>query len=183
MWHSLPAAAICGMIAFLVISNEDIGIRFFKTSAVVLGFLSHLVLDEVWSVDFKKGSYRFKSSFGTALKLWGNNRLANGIAYSMLLVIGVLVYQDQGFMAKYHVNPHVPHTLAELYSTIRSKVENSTHRTGIENQLIEIGEQTAQFGNDPKVPMGSQPPNNWQEFPNPQIPTNARPSTPQPGWQ
>ncbi len=69
MWHSLPAAAIVGMVAFLVMSSEDISLRMFKTIAVVLGFLSHLILDEIWSVDFRKGQYQFKTSFGTALKL------------------------------------------------------------------------------------------------------------------
>jgi hypothetical protein len=89
MWHSLPAAATSGMLAFLIVSSEDLGVRIYKTSAVVLGFLSHLILDEVWSVDFKRGSYRFKSSFGTALKLWGNNRSASIGAYTILLVPGV----------------------------------------------------------------------------------------------
>ena len=67
MWHSLPAAAIVGMVSFLVMSSEDISLRMFKTIAVVLGFISHLVLDEIWSVDFRKGKYNFKTSFGSAL--------------------------------------------------------------------------------------------------------------------
>ena len=33
MWHSLPAAAICGMLAFLIMHfNEDIGIRCFRAA-------------------------------------------------------------------------------------------------------------------------------------------------------
>ncbi|QDV27286.1 metal-dependent hydrolase [Aureliella helgolandensis] len=119
MWHSLPAAAIVGMIAFLVMSGEDISTRMFQTMAVVLGFMSHLVLDEIWSVSFQKGSYRFKSSFGTAVKLWGKNRWANYATYTKMGVVAFLVYQDEGFMARFGFNdPNVPHTAQQLFNVI-----------------------------------------------------------------
>lgn len=125
MWHSLPAAAICGCFAFMVTSNEDITFRLFKTSGVVLGFLSHLILDEVWSVDFKRGSYKFKDSFGTALKLWGNNRMANVLTYAKMLIIGLVVWQDQGFMSRYHLNPNVPHTVAEMIASLKQRFQKA----------------------------------------------------------
>jgi hypothetical protein len=84
MWHSVPAALIAGMFAFLIMSSEDITLRMFKTLAVVVGFMSHLILDEIWSVEFRRGNYSFKSSFGTALKLWGNNSWANVLTWSKL---------------------------------------------------------------------------------------------------
>ena len=119
MWHSLPAAAIAGMAAFLVMSSDDISIRLFKTLAVVLGFMSHLILDEIWSVEFRRGGYRFKRSFGTALKLWGNNRWANFATYSKLAVIAFLVYNDEGFMARFGFeHPDVPHTARELLNVL-----------------------------------------------------------------
>ncbi|GAB5403821.1 MAG: hypothetical protein Aurels2KO_20520 [Aureliella sp.] len=119
MWHSLPAAAIVGMVAFLVMSSEDISVRLFKTMAVVLGFMSHLILDEIWSVDFKRGKYAFKRSFGTALKLWGNDRWANYVTYTKLGVISFLVYQDEGFMSRFGVeNPNVPRTATQLLNVI-----------------------------------------------------------------
>ncbi len=104
MWHSIPAALSCGMFAFLVVSCEDMSIRLFKTFAVVLGFMSHLILDEIWSVDYKRGGYVFKSSFGSALKFWGPNRGPNLFSYSLVLILGFLVYQDQGFMEKFGTN-------------------------------------------------------------------------------
>lgn len=119
MWHSLPAAAIVGMFAFLVMSGDDMSVRVFKTSAVVLGFLSHLILDELWSIDFRRGRYTFKKSFGTAMKLWGNNRWANYVTYTKLAVISFLVYQDEGFMARYgYENPDVPHTAKQLLNVL-----------------------------------------------------------------
>lgn len=124
MWHSLPAAATVGMFAFLVMQSEDISIRLFKTGGVILGFLSHLVLDEIWSVDFRGGSYKFKRSFGTALKLWGNNRWANFATYFKLAVVGILVYQDHGFMERFGIQESsVPHTARELFNVIMERSE------------------------------------------------------------
>ncbi|MFO1062711.1 MAG: metal-dependent hydrolase [Pirellulales bacterium] len=119
MWHSIPAAAVVGMIAFLIMSSDDISVRMFKTMGVVLGFLSHLVLDEIWSIDYRKGRYQFKSSFGTALKLWGSDPWANVSAYAKVAVLAFLVYNDHGFMAKYgEHDPNVPHTATELFQMI-----------------------------------------------------------------
>jgi hypothetical protein len=119
MWHSLPAAAIVGMLAFLIMSSEDISVRMFKTLAVVMGFMSHLILDEIWSVDFRRGKYSFKKSFGTAVKLWGNSRWANLVTYAKLAIIGFLVYEDQGFMARFGIeHSDVPHTAQQVYQVI-----------------------------------------------------------------
>jgi membrane-bound metal-dependent hydrolase YbcI (DUF457 family) len=111
MWHSIPAALSSGMIAFLLCSSENMATRLFKTVAVFVGCMSHLVLDELWSVDFKRGQYKFKSSFGTALKLWGRERVPNLVAYSLLAMLAFLVYHDEGFMSRFgYQHPEVPHT-------------------------------------------------------------------------
>lgn len=115
MWHSIPAAIAVGMVAFLICASEDISVRLFKTAAVVIGFVSHLLLDEIWSIEFRGARYQLKSSFGTAFKLWGQGRVANLVTYGLVIVLGVLVYHDDGFMQRfgYH-EPEVPHTAQEL---------------------------------------------------------------------
>jgi hypothetical protein len=119
MWHSVPAAIIAGMFAFLIMSSEDIRLRMFKTVAVVIGFLSHLILDEIWSVEFRRGKYSFKSSFGTALKLWGHNSWANYVTYGKLALVSVLVWQDEGFMARFGFDrPDIPHTAGQLINIL-----------------------------------------------------------------
>jgi len=124
MWHSLPAAAIVGMVAFLVLSTEDISLRTFKTMAVVLGFMSHLIIDEIWSVDFRKGKYQFKTSFGTALKLWGNSAWANYLTYFKVALLAFLIYQDHGFMEKFGIqHPDVPHSARELLNILMQRGE------------------------------------------------------------
>ncbi|MFO0942222.1 MAG: metal-dependent hydrolase [Pirellulales bacterium] len=142
MWHSIPAAAICGMVAFLVMSHEDITIRLFKTSGVVLGFMSHLILDEIWSIDFRGGSYKFKSSFGTAIKFWGGSRFANVVTYAKLAIIGTLVWQDQGFMAKYHMDPNVPHTMSEMIASLKTRYQKA------KDVVEDIGNRIPGLGDD-----------------------------------
>ena len=41
---------------------------------MTLGYLSHLVLDEIWSVEWTHGLH-LKNSFGTALKFFGHGTL------------------------------------------------------------------------------------------------------------
>lgn len=86
MWHSIPAAASAGLIAYLVMPCPTESIRIYKTLAVVLGFLVHLTMDEIWSIDIARG-FRLKKSFGTALKFFGNSALANTMVWTMFAVL------------------------------------------------------------------------------------------------
>ena len=60
MWHSIPAAAIAGLLASLVCSCEDMSLRLFKVGAVVIGYLTHLILDELWAIEWRRGRLRSK---------------------------------------------------------------------------------------------------------------------------
>jgi membrane-bound metal-dependent hydrolase YbcI (DUF457 family) len=94
MFHSIPATLIAGFLAFLIISHPSLEIRLFKAFAVAVGYLTHLVLDEIWSVDLASGVPRLKSSFGTALKMFGDKAGANSAAYGLLLLVGVFAMSD-----------------------------------------------------------------------------------------
>jgi hypothetical protein len=93
MWHSVPAAAVAGLIAYLVMPCQSDALRVYKSLAVVLGFMVHLVMDEIWSVD-TSGGIRFKKSFGTALKFFGGDTLANVSVYGKLLLLLALAWED-----------------------------------------------------------------------------------------
>ena len=86
MFHSLPAAAIFGEIAYLLASG-DTNLRLYKAGAVVLGYMSHLFLDEVYSFEWSHGRLRLKSSFGTALKIFGHGWWPNISAYAKLAIL------------------------------------------------------------------------------------------------
>jgi hypothetical protein len=106
MWHSLPAAAIAGLVTFLLVSGVELPIRLFKSGAVVLGFLSHLVLDELSSVQVRRGRLRIKHSLGTAIKLWTTHSLwANVSTYGKLAALVALVFGDPYLMKQLGVQP------------------------------------------------------------------------------
>lgn len=93
MWHSIPAAFNVGLICFLVCSYQEIEPRAFKSSAITLGFLSHLLLDELYSLEW----FRAKSSSGTAFKLFSTKRMwPNFLTYGItLLLVSLILTNDQ----------------------------------------------------------------------------------------
>lgn len=107
MWHSIPAAAVAGLLAFLVGSCEEMDLRLYKAGAVVAGFMTHLILDEIWSFEVKQGRFRLKKSFGTALKFWSRNTWANISVYAKLIVLAFLAVGDPVMMEEYGVHPNL----------------------------------------------------------------------------
>ncbi len=103
MWHSIPAAVIAGLVTYIVCLSPDLGVRLLKSCAVVAGFLSHLVLDELYSVDLY--GRRIKRSFGTALKFFGKSRWANFSTYAKLAVLVLIVLGDERFMELFNARP------------------------------------------------------------------------------
>lgn len=85
MFHSIPAALVFGEVAFLLASGDDY-LRLFTAGAVVIGYMSHLLLDEIWSIEWARGLH-LKSSFGTALKLYGDGTWSNVSCYAKLLIL------------------------------------------------------------------------------------------------
>jgi hypothetical protein len=92
MFHSVPALVIVGELAFLICAHENPWMRMFNAGAVMIGFASHLILDEIWSIDFRH--HRLKSSFGTAIKFWGECWWANLATYANVIVLALLILGD-----------------------------------------------------------------------------------------
>jgi len=92
--HSLPACAVWGALAYLSypVAGRTVGdshvLRLFMATAMMIGILSHLILDEVCSVDLRGA--RVNRAFGTAWKLWGSSLWANLGIYAAL---GCLTWQ------------------------------------------------------------------------------------------
>ena len=53
MFHSIPAMFVAGLIAFLAYRHPVMELRAYLAIGVMVGFLSHLVLDELCAVDFR----------------------------------------------------------------------------------------------------------------------------------
>jgi hypothetical protein len=102
MFHSIPAALIFAGMAFWICKNPEVTIamRYFKAGGVFLGVMSHLVLDEIYSFEVKKGRVRVKRSFGTALKFWGKDSYSNFSTYAKLAIVIGLILGEPAMMER-----------------------------------------------------------------------------------
>ncbi|HEY2411501.1 MAG TPA: metal-dependent hydrolase [Pirellulaceae bacterium] len=115
MWHSIPACLACGLAAFIIVSGPDLAIRLFKAGAVSLGFLSHLILDEIWSFRVQSGRLNVKKSLGTALKFLGRDRLANATMSGIVSLLSFIAVGDPMLMNHYGYQVTVGHQTAEQF--------------------------------------------------------------------
>lgn len=95
MFHSIPAMVLAGLVTFLISDAGNPTARTLKAIAVSLGFLSHLVLDEIWSVQVSVTGSKLKSSSGTALKFFGPKMGANVVCWGLTLLAGFTVLQEE----------------------------------------------------------------------------------------
>lgn len=81
VWHSLLAglflAAVTAIIMHYVLGRHE-GVAWLGGGFLFLGYLQHLILDEIYSVDVM--NRRIKSSFGTALKIFDSRYRAASAA-------------------------------------------------------------------------------------------------------
>ncbi|MBN2893000.1 MAG: metal-dependent hydrolase [Bacteroidales bacterium] len=110
IFHSVPAFLIVFFLSLLVAWSTDLPLmeKFSIALAVAMGYFSHLLLDEIYSVKLlnpskskKKRTFReiikrhigFKRSFGTALDL-GFNQKSKYPAIIAYIVLGCLIIAD-----------------------------------------------------------------------------------------
>jgi hypothetical protein len=94
MFHSVPAMLIAGLAVFLLDHGSDLKVRLFLAGGVMVGFLSHLVLDEICSVDFMGLKPHLKKSAGSALKLASKSWPATLTCYAILAALAFLTWRD-----------------------------------------------------------------------------------------
>ena len=89
MFHSIPAAVLAGvgtgwMLDHFAIAN---GLSLLAGMAVAIGYLGHLVLDEIYStVNFHGLAFSPKKSLGSALKFTSSSKMATSVVYLALIV-------------------------------------------------------------------------------------------------
>ena len=96
MFHSVPAALIFGGLAFLLAGRrlDDVPLQSAAGISAAAGYFTHLLLDELWSVDFE--GRRIKRSFGSAMSLYSSSRGATALTYGLLVVVGLLTWEGLG---------------------------------------------------------------------------------------
>ena len=94
MFHSIPGMLIAGLVIYLGYHSPDRRLRVLLGTGVVLGFLSHLVLDELYSVDLRGMKVKLNKFAGTAVKFVSPSLLATVTCYSLLGALVYLAYLD-----------------------------------------------------------------------------------------
>jgi hypothetical protein len=134
----------------------------------MLGVFSHLLLDEIWAIEFKGGAWRLKKSFGTAIKFWGDDAWANFSCYAKLLAVGAMIVGEPNVMKQLQANSP---GLAQAYQQIQEEYRN------VAGNLPNIPGGPAQANVNapqPQMPWGQQPmqaapmPNQNYQQPQPQ---------------
>ncbi len=87
MFHSIPALLISAEVTFLAYHSDEMRVRLLMAVGVAIGFLSHLVLDEMYSVQWDGARVRLAKSAGSALKFFGPEALPNGVAMGLLICL------------------------------------------------------------------------------------------------
>jgi membrane-bound metal-dependent hydrolase YbcI (DUF457 family) len=94
MYHSIPGMLIAGLLVYLGYHSADRTIRLVLAGGVMVGFLSHLILDEIYSVDLRGIRIKLKSSAGSALKFFSPSLPATTFCYALLGALLYLAYLD-----------------------------------------------------------------------------------------
>jgi hypothetical protein len=94
MYHSLPAMLIAGLVVYLSYQHPSMRTRLFLAVGVMIGFLSHLVLDEMCSVDFHGITIKLNKYAGSAVKFFSPSLIGTICTYSILIGLGYLAVLD-----------------------------------------------------------------------------------------
>lgn len=98
MFHSIPAMIIAADIAYLGYPGTTMAVKLLMAGGVVVGFLSHLVLDEIYSVELSGVAVRLKKSAGSALKVAGPAFLPNVFTFALCGTLTFAVLSHMGIL-------------------------------------------------------------------------------------
>ena len=95
----------------------------------MLGVASHLLLDEWYSIEWKKGRFRLKKSFGTAMKFWGNDLWGNVSVYAKLIIVLAMILSEPVLMDRIGAPVH-----DGLYQTANGLIKGEGHEQALSVQ-------------------------------------------------
>jgi membrane-bound metal-dependent hydrolase YbcI (DUF457 family) len=98
MFHSIPALLIAAELTYLSYHSDEVRVRILMGVGVGIGFLSHLVLDEMYSVQWSGSKIKLAKSAGSALKFFGPEALPNGIAFGLMIFLSYATLVDAEFV-------------------------------------------------------------------------------------
>lgn len=94
MFHSIPAMLISGLVVYLGYHSDHLPTRVLLGVGVMAGFLSHLVLDELYSVNLSGLRVKLNKFAGSAVKLFSPSLPGTAACYAVLGALLYLAYLD-----------------------------------------------------------------------------------------
>jgi hypothetical protein len=94
MFHSIPAMLIAGLAIFVLYHTENQQMRLYFAAGTMVGFLSHLVLDEIFAVDLMGVVPTLNQFAGSALKLTSKSMMATALTYFILFILGTAAWSQ-----------------------------------------------------------------------------------------
>jgi len=99
MFHSIPAGFIFWFsfsLLFYYVFKFNYLVSWYFGMFVFLGYITHLILDEIYSIDVS--GRRIKKSFGTAFKLWSRDKKSTLLFYSIMIGLFFTMPYKQAFI-------------------------------------------------------------------------------------
>jgi len=94
MFHSIPGMLVAGLLTFLGYHHAMIAPRVLLAAAVMIGFLSHLLLDELCAVDLRGLRPKLNQFAGSALKFSSKSGWATAMTYGLLVALSLLAFLE-----------------------------------------------------------------------------------------
>ncbi|MFO0815570.1 MAG: metal-dependent hydrolase [Gemmatales bacterium] len=102
MFHSIPALLIPTFLAYLAWTKRTGTEGYVIAGGVALGYFSHLLLDEIYAIDFNGLSIKANQFSGTAVKLFHpKSWAANIFCWSICLFLGSRVAVEEGYLNEF----------------------------------------------------------------------------------
>lgn len=98
MFHSIPALLIASELTFLAYFSDSMAVKCLMAGGVAIGFLSHLLLDELYSVQWSGLRLKLNKSAGSAFKLKSSRFIPNVFTYATLMFLTYLTLVDVGLV-------------------------------------------------------------------------------------
>ena len=92
MFHSIPASFLSGLVTiwFLHIFKIIEGQELLIGASVTIGYIGHLILDEIYSsINLSGHSFFPKQSLGSALKLYSSSKISTLLFYGLIIFLAL----------------------------------------------------------------------------------------------
>jgi hypothetical protein len=100
MFHSIPAAILSGLISIWILHYFSllVGLELLFGFAVSIGYVGHLILDEIYSaIDLHGRSIFPKNSLGSALKLYAHSHASTFLFYALIAFLAFSLPETKNY--------------------------------------------------------------------------------------